>query len=569
MLFYDFEVFKYDWLVVINDPIHKKETVIVNNPDELTKFYEDHNNDIWIGYNSRHYDQYILKGILCGFNPKKINDYIIVEGNQGWKYSDLFRKIQINNYDVMTTLHGLKQLEGFMGNDIKESSVDFNINRKLTDEEIQETIKYCKHDVNNTIAVFLKRKEEFDSIMGLMKTFNLPLNYISKTKAQMSAIILDCIKVDRNDEWDIQIIDVLDIKKYKHILNWFKDENNYDYSKSLEVEVAGVPHTFGWGGLHGAREKYHSKGCIIHVDVTSFYPSIMIEYNLLTRNSQSPEKYKNIYDYRVKLKKEGKKKEQAPYKIVLNATYGICKDKYSSAYDPRQANNICINGQLLLLDLIEHLESIPSFELIQSNTDGLIIKVDECDYDKVKEVCNEWEVRTKMGLGFDGINEIWQKDVNNYIFEFTERKKDKVVYERKGGYVKELHDLDFDIPIVNKGIVDYLTLGTAPEDTVNECKELIMFQNVVKISSKYQYGLYGDERLKEKCLRVFASKDPTDKGVFKFKNETRKPEKIGGTPTKCFIDNNDIKNKRIPRKLDKDWYIDLIHERINDFMGGN
>ena len=562
MIFYDFEVFKYDWLVVLNEPINKKETVIVNNPDELKKFYNDHKNDIWIGYNSRHYDQYILKAILCGFNPKEINDYIIVKGEPGWKFSDLFRTIQINNYDCMTSLHSLKQLEGFMGVNIKESNVDFNINRKLTDDEINETIKYCKHDVESTILTFLKRKEEFDSMMSLIKTFNLPLSYISKTKAQLSAIILDCTKQLRADEWDIEIVDTLDIKKYKHILDWFKDRNNYDYSKSLEIDVSGVPHTFGWGGLHGAREKYHSKGCIIHVDVNSFYPSIMIEYNLLTRNSQSPEKYKNIYDYRLKLKREGKKKEQAPYKIVLNATYGICKDKYSSAYDPRQANNICINGQLLLLDLIEHLESIKSFELIQSNTDGLIIKVNECDYDEVKKVCNEWETRTKMGLGFDGINEIWQKDVNNYIFEFTNGK-----YEKKGGYVKELHDLDNNLPIINKGIVDYLTKGITPEETVNSCNDLMSFQNVVKVSSKYDHAMYGSQKLNEKCLRVFASKDSNDKGVFKFKNETRKPEKIAGTPTHCFIDNDDMKNKRIPRKLDRNWYINVIHERINDFIG--
>lgn len=29
--FYDFEVFKYDWMVVIIDPANKKKTVIVND----------------------------------------------------------------------------------------------------------------------------------------------------------------------------------------------------------------------------------------------------------------------------------------------------------------------------------------------------------------------------------------------------------------------------------------------------------------------------------------------------------------------------------------------------------
>ena len=30
------------------------------------------------------------------------------------------------------------------------------------------------------------------------------------------------------------------------------------------------------------------------------------------------------------------------------------KDKYNGLYDPRQANNVCIAGMLLLLDLIEN-----------------------------------------------------------------------------------------------------------------------------------------------------------------------------------------------------------------------
>lgn len=144
----------------------------------------------------------------------------------------------------------------------------------------------------------------------------------------------------------------------------------------------------------------------------------MIEYDFLTRNCKDKNKFKEIYDKRVELKKAGKKKEQAPYKIILNSTYGICKDKYSSAYDPRQANNVCVNGQLMLLDLLEHLEG--TADIIQSNTDGIILQVyDEKSEIKMREICQEWINRTKMGLGFDEISEIWQGDVNNYIVSFS------------------------------------------------------------------------------------------------------------------------------------------------------
>lgn len=559
--FYDFEVFKEDWLVVIINPILKEKNVIVNDRDSLRYYFNQHKNEIWIGYNSRNYDQYILKGLLIGINPKKINDYIINDGMKGWQIDHKFREINVNNYDV-SKMEGLKVLEGFMGNDIRETSVPFDIQRKLTDDELQEVIKYCTHDVEQTTEVFLRREDDFNAQMDLIKTFNLPLNMISLTQQQLTANILGCRKYgDRIDEFDLQIVDCLKIEKYKHVVEWFKDKSNHNYNKKLKTDVCGIPHIFGWGGLHGCVENpIHRKGFLIHVDVTSFYPSIMIEYDFLTRNCRDKSKYKKIYDKRVELKKAGKKKEQAPYKIVLNGTYGICKDKYSSAYDPRQANNVCVNGQLLLLDLLEHLE--PYCEVIQSNTDGLIIQIEDTDeaYNKIDDICYEWEQRTKMSLGFDLVTEIWQKDVNNYIFRFDNGK-----LERKGAYVKELNDLDYDLPIVNEAIVKYLTKNILPEKTINDCDELKKFQKVVKVSSKYKYAYHNGKRLNEKTFRVFASRDYKDGYIGKQKEIGATIEKFANTPANCFIDNTNINGKAVPRKLDKNWYIDLATKRIADY----
>ena len=75
MIFYDFEVFKYDWLAVFVDMVKKSVHVIINNPKELRQLYEANINNIWVGYNNRHYDQYIMKAILLGLDPKKVNDH--------------------------------------------------------------------------------------------------------------------------------------------------------------------------------------------------------------------------------------------------------------------------------------------------------------------------------------------------------------------------------------------------------------------------------------------------------------------------------------------------------------
>ena len=93
MIFYDFEVFEKDWLAVFIDVTNKKEHVIINSPDKLKALYEANRKDIWVGFNNRHYDQYIMKGILLGMNPKKINDWIIVDNKEGWQYSRAFNKL--------------------------------------------------------------------------------------------------------------------------------------------------------------------------------------------------------------------------------------------------------------------------------------------------------------------------------------------------------------------------------------------------------------------------------------------------------------------------------------------
>lgn len=101
MIFYDFEVFEKDWLAVFIDVTKQKEHVIINSPDKLKALYEANRKDIWVGFNNRHYDQYIMKGILLGMNPKKINDWIIVDNKEGWQYSRAFNKLPMINYDVM------------------------------------------------------------------------------------------------------------------------------------------------------------------------------------------------------------------------------------------------------------------------------------------------------------------------------------------------------------------------------------------------------------------------------------------------------------------------------------
>lgn len=564
ILFYDFEVFRYNWLVVAIDPQKKKPFIIWDDAKALKKLYESYEEDIWIGFNSRHYDQYILKGILCGFDAWKINDYIINKNQPGWSYSSLIRKIFLINYDVAPLNNSLKQLEAFQGHNIHESDVDFTIQRPLTDDEKAETVKYCTNDVVETINVFNANINDFKALLWLVKEYNFPLSYMSKTKAQISAEILECVKTDRNDEWDLFTLPCLRLSKYKAAAKWFLDKANHDYSKKFSMVVAGLKHLLAWGGIHGALEKYHYRcdknHIMLHVDVESYYPRLMIFHNLLTRSAKKPERFKGIFDRRMQLKHEGKKKEQAPLKIVINGTYGIKKDPTNKAYDPRNANLICVNGQLLLLDLIEKLEAVPSFKLIQSNTDGLIIKIARKDFDLVDDICYEWETRTDMKLGFDYIKEIFQKDVNNYLFIDYEGN-----VERKGAYVKELSSMDNDLPIINKALVDYMLKGVSVETTINSCDSLVDFQKICKLSSKFDHVIHNNKTYTNKCYRVFASNSALDGTIYKVKQAESRYFKFANTSERSFIENGDITKAKVQAKLNKNWYINLAKERLKQY----
>lgn len=601
MIFYDFEVFKRDWLVVYIDTEKHIEKAIVNDADELRQLYAENSSDIWVGFNNKHYDQYIFKGILLGMNPKEINDKIIAEGKEGWQISRQFNKVPMINYDVFANKSlGLKTLEAFMGVNIKESDVDFRLDRKLTDEEIAETIKYCTSDVDNTFEVFMHRINSFNAMHGIIKAFpeQTSIRNIGESSARITAKVLECVRQDHDDEFDFFFLPCLRIKKYKAAVDWFSsligNPNHIDpylyYKQSFNLEVAGVPHVFGFGGLHGAPDKpIHRKGAIYHVDVNNYYPSMLIAWDLVTRNATN-DNYAKVYKIRKALKmkqlaaktrEEAKmyKQMQEPYKVMLNGLSGAMKDKKNDAYDPRNNNIMCINGQLMLLDLIEHLEAIDGFELLQSNTDGLIVQIPDTDeaFQQLDDICYEWESRCstekcEIGLATDQIAEIYQKDVNNYLWIDLDGG-----IEKKGAYVKELSPLDYDLPIVNEAITEYMAHKIPVEKTINNCNELIKFQKVVKLSDKYEYVEHNGKKLTYKCYRVFASKNQNDGEILKCKHTKKidsgydvdetylKKDKFGLTPDHCFIENSDVREMPVPPILDKQWYIDLAKKRLGDY----
>ena len=577
ILVYDFEVFKKFWCVVIASAAGILE---ITDRTQLRDYYESHRSCIWVGYNSTHYDQYILGAVYNGFQNEslyRVSQDLIGEGRtkRGGGPPEWFI-----SYDTGDKFRSLKELEAFMGHSIEESSIPFDYDGEFTEEMKAETLRYCRHDVLETVEVLKNRIYDFMAQKSLIETFGLPETDYRLTKAQLTAKVLKCRKAWELDkmeedalissEWDNRILDCVHITKYPEVLEFYSNRANY-IEGTKEIMISGVPHTFALGGIHGAIKRCHRKGQLLHIDVTSYYPSIMIQHDLLTRRSKEPGLFTEIYNKRVELKKAGKKQEQAPYKIILNSTFGITNHRYSDAYDPQRNHDVCINGQLMLLMLLEMLEG--TCELIQSNTDGIIVDCTGFDQDKVKDICHEWEKITKMGLSFEEVSEIWQKDVNNYLIRFEDGKE-----EAKGAYVKFNSDLDNDMSIVNEAvreglrkmswdaITEYIENHDRPED-------LVKFQKIVKLSSRYNHVYFGRNEIKNhKCFRLFAVCD----GEILSKAKTREGthEKYANTPESATIVFGDLRDPNLTdamgrrfgiKDVDKQYYIDLARSRAMDF----
>lgn len=563
MIFYDFEVFRYDWLVVFKE--NDNFIVIKNDIKELKDFIKKKEKSILIGFNNYHYDDIILAGLLVDRNPYELSKEIMKNNNP---------KLRLNmiTLDVMQELPlgvGLKSSQGNMGESIVETPIDFNLNRKLTETEINNVVKYCKNDVNSTIELFNKRADYFQAKFEIVNEFNLPIQNVKKTRAVLSSKVLKCQKVAiPNDRLYIDYAEPLNWNIIpKEIKDFFK-QCEYDYkcggdykeieSRKLKIDIAGVPHIYGFGGLHGAIEKYNASGNFLHIDVSSFYPSLIIAYNFMSRASTEPEMFAKLRKtrYMYKAKKDPR---QGIYKILINATFGAMKSEFNMLYDPKQANNICINGQLILTQLI--LELSPYCQLIQSNTDGIIVKYND-NYDEIVKKVNDFGKRFSLTFDIDKINKIVQRDVNNYAIQFEDGH-----IEAKGRFAKfeSGNFMQNSLTIIDKALVNYYIYNIPIHQTVIDCyknNELVPFQIICKMGSTYDgmYYEYDDKLIEtQKVNRVFATNDKNYGGIYKRKGESY--QKIANTSEHNIIHNEELSTFD-KSKLDLNYYINLCKKNL-------
>lgn len=581
---YDCEVFAYDWIVVFKDKETGVYTVIHNDNKSLKMALSD---DIYIGFNSKHYDQYIIKAIAADLSPtevKQVNDYII-RGGQGWECPLLqgiyfgFQNVDIK--DDMQMGLSLKSIEGHLGLSVQESKVDFTLDRPLTKEEIEETIFYCKHDVDCTEKLIDIRKDYLKNKIQVGRLANLSdVKAMSLTNAKLTAAMLKASKKPHNDERQYKYPDNLK-KEYipQEVFEFF--DKMYDplisnkelFSGKLSFQIEDCPGVIGYGGIHAAIPNYffeEKDGRVIrNKDVASYYPHLMTIYGYTSRNIPSAETFKNVLETRMKAKASGDKATANALKLVVNTTYGALLNQYNDLYDPLMGRSVCITGQLFLLELAEHLhQDIKNLKIVQLNTDGIMIECNRTDLDKLNEICDEWQERTGFELEEDSVIKLAQKDVNNYVeVQPDGSSKAKGGYLVKGISTVGAFNINNSYVIVATALKEYFINGTPVEETIENCDDIFQFQIIAKAGAKYReaYHLVGDEQIPvQKVNRVYASKDKKYGKIFKVKAEDDSIAKIESLPEHCIIDND---NSLSINDVDKTFYIEMAKKRINDFLG--
>ncbi|NLP33529.1 MAG: DNA polymerase elongation subunit (family B), partial [Oligella ureolytica] len=520
------------------------------------------------------------------------NDFII-GGGLGWEHWFLQEnKAWFNSFDIRDDMQqglSLKAIEGHLGLNVEETSVPFDIDRPLTNAELQEVIKYCKHDVDTAEHLVKIRKPYLDGKIALGRLKDIPdVKSLYATNAKITAMFLGAEPTERYDEREY--VYPPNLKKDlipPEVIVFFdqiRDKSIPDdvlFKTKKKIMVDGCEFVYGWGGVHGGLPTYQEettgKRVIVNFDVASLYPSLMIRCGYTSRNIPSAEFYESVYHDRLKAKKEGDKKTANTLKLCLNTTYGAMLNKYNPLYDPLMGRSVCISGQLFLTELVmAYLRDCETIKIINFNTDGVMFSIDKDEMPKIYTINEEWQNRTGFELEEDKIQKIVQKDVNNYIMVPVGELYDKDGKPRwkvKGGYLTYgmsmagAWNINNNAIIVKKALAEYFVKGIPVEKTITECNEILEFQYIAKAGSKYThcYQLINDKKVPvQKVNRVYATKDKRYGTLYKVHRETGRPAKIEDLPKHCIIDN---RNELNIRDIDKEHYIQKAYKMISDFLG--
>lgn len=516
-----------------------------NQLDELVHFfYYDNSDKIFCGYNNHHYDDVIINYIIDYYYKLAELPYwricqslfnlsqCIVEDSEGsreklkrWKYAHYFESMDLLTMMFSQKLRvGLKTMQVTMHyRNVQEYDGDFN--QFLPESEIDSMIAYNENDVDSTTELLNRLKDEIELRLFIeqehgidclsMDSVKMAETFLLEEYSKRSGIPKNVIKEMRSPMDYIPLKDVImPFIRYKNpklqeVLEDMRKQIVYSKErKSYEKKfvLSDVVYSVGVGGIHSIHTPkiFHPKDDehIGHADVTSMYPSLLIKYQLGPRHLGKLfcDIFEGIYHERVEAKRTGQKIKNLFLKIVLNSPTGKMQQEVSWMYDPFNVFKIRINGQLILLMLVDRLLEL-GCEIIQVNTDGVVYRAKNSLKNGIQEAIHEVEQITQLGFEVDEYESFYQYAINDY---FGVLKNGEI--EEKGMFITKTKLGKGLAPVViPKAVINYFVHNTPVTETIEKDRNIRDFLMSQAVDKKFKV-IHGDKPV-QRINRFYASTD--------------------------------------------------------------
>lgn len=312
-------------------------------------------------------------------------------------------------------------------------------------------------------------------------------------------------------------------KQLQDFLEDIKKVSIYRTSKGefeRTLDFYGTTYTIATGGIHTKDLprvlKSNDEYVYMHFDYTSYYPSIMISYDVCPEHLNKRVFIKMLSyfkDTRVACKHAAKdapcvisgvdnKVAAEALKIVINSIYGKLGSEKFMLYDRLAQLKVTINGQLMTMTLVEELE-LNGIHVLSANTDGIVLKLPRNKFDVFTGITTRWNETNRMSADFELYDLVVSRDINNYFDLQTNGKT-----EFKGALDPKqyLNDLKkgYNMPIVPKAIYNYFINNIPVMDTLRNAKDVLDFcktQNVGKQFEVITHKVINNHIVKETMQR--------------------------------------------------------------------
>lgn len=607
---YDIEVFPNLFTLAIKNSETKEKRFyeISERQNDLYKIacLFDCKGVIFCGFNCIHYDNCLIHYILMNYDNlitksvwdlckelKDISDQLIEVKDwkftplSKYKYANLFKTLDLLTLMFSSKLRvGLKELQVTMNfPNVKEFEGDFNANVKLSD--IENVKFYNYNDIDSTDELLTKLQKDIDLRLAIEDEYkidalnkdgvNLGMEIIKQRYLAETGLSWKDIKDLRSPCDNLCLNDIIfDFIEFKtptlkFILNELKslciDPNDNSFER--QFYIGNVKHTLSLGGAHSVNVpevfKLEADEVLEDVDVTSMYPSIILEHGVYPEHLGKAflDVYGKIRSDRVKAKREGNKIVDATLKLALNGLTGNFQSPFSWVYSPKTVLTIRLNGQLMLFMLAEAFNEAGA-RIIQSNTDGVFIKYKKSQESIIRAICKDWETKTKLGLESDYFEAFYQYAINDYIGvkKGYSKTKNPDLIKKKGMFIDTVTLGKGMAPmIIPEAINKYFVDRIDPHETVYNCKDILKFCTYQKVAKKFEV-LYGGVKVQH-INRYYMStngkelvkRDPLDA-------TGRKPTALcAGSVVTIY---NQFDDKSIEdRKINYKYYLGEVYKIIN------